>query len=303
MSLTYKFQIFHDQVKIKLLIKVFMNLENNFQLNKDDFEAIKNFKELLRIIHMLKDEKQGCPWHQSQSHESLSEYLLEESYEFISAVPNKKEMTEELGDILFQVMLHSEIGNEKKEFQLKDVINNLNLKIKSRHPYVFQKKKKVTLNQASEIWRAIKDESRNKTESDNISNRLKIGLKKLSPPNGSRKISEEISEYGFQWVDSNQIIDKVNEEIKELIEAITSKNKLNINEELGDVFFTLISLASFLDINYEEAIRSANTKFLNRFEIIEKIIGDRIKEQSNKTFQELWIRAKENLKILQTKND
>jgi len=146
------------------------NEKNQKLINQSDKEAIDKFKELIINIHLLQDEEEGCPWHQSQTHETLIPYLLEESNEFISALKtkNKKNIAEELGDILLQIMLHSEISCKQNEFELKDVINILNQKIISRHPYIFTKKKKISLKEANQIWEEQKRlESRSNEDSEN----------------------------------------------------------------------------------------------------------------------------------------
>tara|TARA_Y100001970_G_scaffold183190_1_gene222795 strand:+ start:128 stop:580 length:453 start_codon:yes stop_codon:yes gene_type:complete len=144
------------------------NEKNKKLINQSDEEAIDNFKKLIMNIHLLQDEEEGCPWHKSQTHETLIPYLLEESNEFISAltIKNKKNMAEELGDILLQIMLHSEISYKQNEFELKDVINLLNKKIISRHPYIFKKKKKISIEEAHKIWEDQKRFERGKNNKD-----------------------------------------------------------------------------------------------------------------------------------------
>ena len=146
------------------------NKENKKKINDSDVKAVDNFQKLIRNIHLLYDDKEGCPWHTSQTHETLLPYLLEESNELVNAflMKNKKNIPEELGDVLLQIMLHSEIGSKQKEFELREVIDLLNQKIISRHPYIFTKKKKISLKEANQIWEEQKRlESRSNEDLEN----------------------------------------------------------------------------------------------------------------------------------------
>ena len=137
-----------------------MSSNDRYTLKKNsDLETLESFKILISNIKSLKDKTWGCPWQKIQSHKSLIPFLHEESNEFIDAIYEKKadNICEELGDLLLQVMLHAEIGFEKKEFELNDVIKNLNKKIINRHPYIFKKKEKVSLEKSQQIWENIKN--------------------------------------------------------------------------------------------------------------------------------------------------
>jgi len=266
-------------------------------MEEADIEALENFKELIKNIHAIRNKKHGCPWHKEQTHETLIEYLIEESKEYIETVidKNKKNMQEELGDILFQIMLNAEIAQETNEFELKDIIDGLNKKIKSRHPYVFQRSEKISIEEANRIWNRAKNEEK-KCE-QNFYKRLNIEskLKYLTPVNGTATIADTCKRFGFTWRDVEQIMDKIDEEMKELREAINIKNESNIYEEFGDVFFTVINLALFLDINHQDSLRSANLKFMKRLRFIEKTAGDRINKLSNNDFRKFWQLAKKHL--------
>tara|TARA_Y100001978_G_scaffold56724_1_gene51043 strand:- start:955 stop:1386 length:432 start_codon:yes stop_codon:yes gene_type:complete len=139
-------------------------INKDFNSNKSDMEAIDNFRELIQNIHKLHDAKEGCPWHKSQTHESLMPFMFEESNEFKNALKSKNidNIADELGDILLQVMLHSEISRINNGFSIKDVITKLNKKILIRHPYIFEKKVKVTLKEANNIWKKRKEREKRK---------------------------------------------------------------------------------------------------------------------------------------------
>ena len=277
-----------------------MSSNNRYKLeNNSDLETINSFKILISNIKALKDKTWGCPWQKIQSHISLIPFLHEESSEFIDAIYEKKadNICEELGDLLLQVMLHAEIGYEEKEFELNDVIKNLNKKIINRHPYIFNKKEKVSLEKSQQIWEDIKNlEKESPYKKSSISRNLNLKIKNLPPTIGTDRITNVVKEYGFKWESTDQILEKLEEEINELKEAIKSKNDSDIKNEFGDVYFTLLNLSNFLKLNPESALQKTNKKFLDRFSIIEHHAGDNIKKQTPKDFQRLWQIAKQKLK-------
>ena len=276
-----------------------MSSNNRYKLeNNSDLETINSFKILISNIKALKDKTWGCPWQKIQSHVSLIPFLHEESNEFIDAIYEKKadNICEELGDLLLQVMLHAEIGYEKKEFELNDVIKNLNKKIINRHPYIFNKKEKVSLKKSQQIWVNIKNlEKEAPHMKSSISRNLNLKIKNLPPTIGTDKITNVVKEHGFKWESTDEIFKKLEEEINELKEAIKSKNDSEIKNEFGDIYFTLLNLSNFLKINPESALQKTNIKFLDRFSIVEEHAGDNIKKQTPKDFQRLWQIAKQKL--------
>ncbi len=266
--------------------------------NNSDLETINSFKILISNIKALKDKTWGCPWQKIQSHVSLIPFLHEESNEFIDAIYEKSadKICEELGDLLLQVMLHAEIGYEEKKFALNDVIKNLNKKIINRHPYIFNKKEKVSLKKSQQIWANIKNlEKEAPYMKSSISRNLNLKIKNLPPTVGTDKITNVVKEHGFKWESTDEIFKKLEEEINELREAIKSKNDSEIKNEFGDIYFTLLNLSNFLKINPESALQKTNIKFLDRFSIVEEHAGDNIKKQTPKDFQRLWQIAKQKL--------
>jgi len=276
-----------------------MSSINRYKLeNNSDLETINSFKKLISNIKALKDKTWGCPWQKIQSHISLIPFLYEESNEYIDAIyeKNADNMCEELGDLLLQVMLHAEIGYEEQEFALNDVIKNLNKKIINRHPNIFKKKEKVSLEKSQQIWENIKNSEKETPHMESsISKNLNMKIKNLPPIVGTDKITNVVKEYGFKWESTDQIFKKLEEEINELKEAIKSNNNSEIKNEFGDIYFTLMNLSNFLKINPESALQKTNKKFLDRFSIIEQHAGDNIKKQTSKDFQRLWQIAKQKL--------
>ncbi len=276
-----------------------MSSNNRYKLkNNSDLETINSFKILISNIKALKDKTWGCPWQKIQSHVSLIPFLYEESNEFIDAIyeKNADNICEELGDLLLQVMLHAEIGYEEKKFALNDVIKNLNKKIINRHPYIFNKKEKVSLKKSQQIWENIKNLEKEASHmKSSISRNLNLKIKNLPPTVGTDKITNVVKKYGFKWEGTDEIFKKLEEEINELKEAIKSKDDSEIKNEFGDVYFTLLNLSNFLRINPESALQKSNIKFLDRFSIVEEHAGDNIKKQTPKDFQRLWQIAKQKL--------
>ena len=276
-----------------------MSSNNRYNIqNNSNLETLESFKNLIYNVKSLKDKTWGCPWQKIQSHISLIPFLYEESSEFTDAIyeKNANNICEELGDLLLQIMLHAEIGYEEKEFELNDVIKNLNQKIINRHPYIFNKKEKVSLEKSQQIWEDIKNlEKESPYKKSSISRNLNLKIKNLPPTIGTDRITNVVKEYGFKWESTDQILEKLEEEINELKEAIKSKNDSDIKNEFGDVYFTLLNLSNFLKLNPESALQKTNKKFLDRFSIIEHHVGDNIKQQTTKDFQRLWKVAKRTL--------
>ena len=277
-----------------------MSSNNRYNIqNNSNLETLESFKNLIYNVKSLKDKTWGCPWQKKQSHISLIPFLHEESIEFTDAIyeKNANNICEELGDLLLQIMLHAEIGYEEKEFELNDVIKNLNKKIINRHPYIFNKKEKVSLEKSQQIWEDIKNlEKESPYKKSSISRNLNLKIKNLPPTIGTDRITNVVKEYGFKWESTDQILEKLEEEINELKEAIKSKNDSDIQNEFGDVYFTLLNLSNFLKLNPESALQKTNKKFLDRFSIIEHHARDNIKQQTPKDFQRLWEIAKRTLK-------
>tara|TARA_Y100000589_G_C27119999_1_gene615997 strand:+ start:83 stop:910 length:828 start_codon:yes stop_codon:yes gene_type:complete len=257
-------------------------------------DALNEFKELLDNINAIRDREEGCPWHKSQTHKTLLPYLLEESYEFIEAIENQdiNNMREELGDILLQIMLHSEIEYEKEKFSIKEVINYLNKKIKDRHPHIFLQKEKISIEEAEERWNKLKISNYKENHKDSISDNLLSKITYLEPIKATGIISDEVNKFGFEWDNYNQILDKIHEEVEELRIALQNENEKSIHEEFGDIFFTLINLSYFLKIKSTEALNKANKKFIKRFAFIEKKLNGRVGITNRNEFKKFWDFAK-----------
>lgn len=260
---------------------------------KEEILLRKQFSNLRDIIATLRGPD-GCPWDKKQTHESLKKYLIEESFEVIDAINRGDEdlLVEELGDVLLQVMLHAQIGEDEGFFTIDDVIEGVSNKMVRRHPHVFGTEKAQNAEEVMTIWDDIKKQEKGKVES------LLDGVG-FEIPNLIRayEIQKKAASVGFDWRDIRPALEKVQEEIKELEEEMEkdSINEVLLTDEFGDILFALVNVARFLKIQPEEALFRANEKFKRRFQYIENRVKESGKIFSDYTLEELdqyWDAAK-----------
>ena len=259
------------------------------------------FYKLTQVVKQLRDPVEGCPWDLKQTHESLLKYLVEESYEFIAAVENKdtKEMEDEIGDVLLQVLLHCQFASEKKDFDIESVSKNLADKMIRRHPHVFEKKQEgIDAEQVVSNWEEIKQTEKSEEPKSLIDD----SYLKFPALFAANKIGKKTNKISFDWDNAAQVSYKVEEEWQELKEEIVSHNessseesKLRMFEEMGDFLFSAAQLARHLKIDPEEACRQANKKFLKRFQKMELLIKDAgldINQMNQKEMDHYWDQVK-----------
>ena len=252
----------------------------------------KTFDELVSIIKKLRDPKDGCPWDLKQTHESLKGYLLEESYEVLEAIDNPDDpelLREELGDVLLQVVLHSQIADDNDQFSIEEVVSGLNQKLIERHPHVFGDAKVKDDKEVTENWEKIKAEKKKDSENQSLLSSLPKSLPALLRAD---KIGSRVAKVGFDWESSQGAIEKTKEELEEFLTALESSENDRIADELGDLLFCLAQIARKLSLNPEELLQSANTKFEHRFRHMEVNAGDDLGKLSAEKLQELWKIAK-----------
>ncbi|MEW5784318.1 MAG: nucleoside triphosphate pyrophosphohydrolase [Bacillota bacterium] len=234
----------------------------------------------------------GCPWDKEQTHISLRQYLVEEAYEVIAAIERADDagLKEELGDVLLQVIFHSEIAREEGRFNLDEVIAEVSAKLIRRHPHVFGTESAATISQVINRWEQIKKREKGKASSSSIS--VDHGLPALLR---AYKIQKRAANLGFDWPFLEGALDKLTEEIAELADAYRQGNTGKIEEEYGDYLFAAVNVARFLKINPELALGKANCKFLRRFQYIEQQVTQKGKTITDYTLDELdrwWNEAK-----------
>ena len=231
------------------------------------------FKKVIQVMAKLRS-KEGCPWDMKQNHESLKPYLIEEVYEVIEAIElsDSELLKEELGDLFLQVIFHSQIASEAGKFDLKDVTDFLSKKLIDRHPHVFKKSKENTSESILQNWEINKRNQRNKKKDESS---VLDGVPRSMPGlQQAERLQNKASRVGFDWQDTEGPKKKINEELKELEEAIKTKNKTAIKNELGDLLFSVVNLARKLGINPEETIKKSSAKFTDRFHYIETKLSE-----------------------------
>ena len=221
---------------------------------------------LLKVVAMLRG-KHGCPWDREQTLETLRPYLLEEAYELLDAVESgdSTHHMEELGDVLLQVVLHAQIRHEKKHFDFDDVAHAIARKLIRRHPHVFGKAIAKTPQAVIRNWEAIKLTEKpagRRSVIDGVPKHLPALLK-------AQRVQAKAARVGFDWKDHDGVLDKLEEETGELRQALRSKRRDSIQEEIGDVLFSLVNLCRFLAIDAEDALRLTTRKFCRRFKEVE----------------------------------
>ena len=270
-------------------------------MKKISREDLKNLQELpsinkiKKIIQILRDPIDGCPWDIKQNYKSLAPYSIEEAYELVNAIEKNdiSEIKNELGDLLLQVTLISQIASENDDFTFDDVAEAISEKIIRRHPQIFDKDyNKDDLPHDS--WERIKNlETLSKNVAngnvlDNIETNIPAMLKSI-------KIQKRASSLNFDWDNNNQVMKKVDEELNELKEALDKKDKGCIEDELGDLFFTLINLSRHLKLDPEQTLRKSNDKFISRFNALENILDEmnlKWHDLNKNEFKDLWEKAK-----------
>lgn len=252
-------------------------------------ENLNTFQTLVDIVAKLRS-KDGCPWDREQTHKSLREHLLEESYEVLEAIDTGDwpELGVELGDLLLQIVLHAQIAEEAGEFQLADVLSSINRKLINRHPHVFGTVKADTSAEVLHNWEIIKAKEREAKKTSALTS-----VPKHMPALAySQEVQRRVAAVGFDWKDIDGVFEKLDEEMRELKNAKDDKEKAS---EFGDLLFTLVNIARRMGISSESALREANEKFYRRFNYMEDLCRRRGLTFSQLSFDEqnaLWDEAK-----------
>ncbi len=248
----------------------------------------KNLEELIGVIRTLRSPG-GCQWDREQTHNSLRPNMLEEAYEAVDAIDDNdmSHLKEELGDVLLQVILHSQIASEEGEFNLEDVAKGIKDKLIHRHPHVFGNVKVNSTDDILANWDKLKAEEKKhrKSAMDGIS-------KAQSALMSAQKISKKAVKTGFEWPDEASLYECIYSEFKEFKEAKAENDKEHMEEELGDILFAVVNLARWNKIDAEQALLKANKKFEKRFRKMEELAEKPLQELSFEEFDELWKKAK-----------
>ena len=254
---------------------------------------MEKFDKFIDIIKTLRSEN-GCPWDREQTHESLRQNLIEESYEVVESIDNQDmaNLREELGDVLLQIVFHSLIAEEEKAFTMEEVIEEISEKMVRRHPHVFADVSAETSEEVLKNWDEIKKTEKNeKTLGESM-----VRIPKALPANiRAEKVQKKAAKVGFDFADYEEVLGKVYEELKELEEAREKGSICEVEEEFGDLMFSIVNLSRFLKINAENSLTNATNKFINRFVSIELLAArenKRLSDLSIDEMNELWERVK-----------
>ena len=254
--------------------------------------ATEKFDELIKIIKRLQ-APDGCPWDREQTNASLLPFFLEEVYEVIESVDNENwpELKEELGDILLHVVFQAVLAEKNGHFSINDSLDHVNEKLVRRHPHVFGDAKADEAFHAKQNWEAEKHKEKNrKSRLDGVPKTLPALIR-------AQRLQQKASYAGFDWNEVQQVWDKIHEEIQELKEAQSENTKEHIAEEIGDVLFSVVNLARFLDIPAEDALRKTNKKFTDRFARVEEELkkrGKTVEESNLEEMDDIWNKVKQN---------
>lgn len=242
-------------------------------------------QDLIDIMRILRAPG-GCPWDAEQTHESIKKNLIEETYEAVEAI-NKRDnelLCEELGDLLMQIVFHAQMESEKGEFGFDEVVDGVCKKLIVRHPHVFGD---VTVSSVDDVltnWDAIKKKTKGqKTVTDSMFS----VPRELPALMRATKLQKKAADVGFDWPDVSGALDKLEEEIAELREAIAKSDSENISEELGDILFSAVNVSRFIKVDAEESLTAASDKFLARFTKVEALASERSIDMKSASLEEL----------------
>ena len=252
-------------------------------------DQLNAFSRLLDIMDNLREK---CPWDRKQTFHSLRHLTIEETYELGDAIleNNNEEIKKELGDLLLHIIFYAKIGSEKKVFDITDIANQISEKLIRRHPHIYGNLKAYDADEVSSNWEIIKLNEGKKSVLDGVPKALPALVK-------AYRVQEKASSVGFDWDDIDGVLNKVEEELEELRIELTEKKIDNIESEFGDLLFSLINYARFLEINPENALEKTNRKFIKRFKYIESSankVEKKINELSKEEFDFFWQKAKSN---------
>ncbi|MEF2920170.1 MAG: nucleoside triphosphate pyrophosphohydrolase [Acutalibacteraceae bacterium] len=251
------------------------------------------FDDLVQIVKILRAPG-GCPWDREQDHHSIRREFIEETYEVIEAIDTEDTelLKEELGDVLLQVVFHTDIEDDKGTFNIDDVADDICKKMIIRHPHVFSDVTAENTEQVLTNWDKIKMQTKSQKSQSEVLGSISKALPSLMR---SQKIQQKAAKVGFDWENVDGALDKLDEEISELKQAIIQGNQAHIEEELGDVLFSTVNISRFVKTDSEKALYNACEKFISRFSKVEKLANERninMAEAGLEVLDKLWDEAK-----------
>lgn len=269
-------------------------------------EASKDISRLIEIMAALRNPKTGCPWDIEQTFETIKPYTIEEAYEVSDAIERNDmdDLCDELGDLLLQVVFHARMAEEAGEFAFGDVVEAITSKMIRRHPHVFAVSDADTPGAVKLQWDQIKTEEKRlraeRRARRGLTEDFKAGYlgsvqRSFPALTEALKLQERAAKVGFDWSDAEPILDKIEEEIGELRDALREGDKSKVSDELGDLIFAVVNIGRHVDADPEQALRGTNTKFRRRFGHIEQTLeanGETLQEATLERMEEIWQAAK-----------
>lgn len=258
---------------------------------------MSNIEKLLEIMSALRHPQTGCPWDLEQDFASIAPYTVEEAYEVADAIEQEDfdGLRGELGDLLLQVVFHAQMAAEKDLFDFDDVAAAISDKMLRRHPHVFGSDEERARGPVEGSWERIKAEER----SDSADQSVLAGIARAQPAlKRAQKLGERAASVGFDWPDPSGVRDKIHEELDEVAEAVGSRDQGHIEEEIGDLLYSVVNLARHLDVDPEQALSRANRKFERRFRLMETLVADdgqALRDMDLEALERAWRRAKQTL--------
>lgn len=261
--------------------------------NRDE----KALRRLLDIMTALRAEN-GCPWDREQDHKSLRKYVLEEAYEVVDAINQENDdlVVEELGDLLLQIVFHAQLGKEEGRYTFADIADGISDKMIRRHPHVFGTEHCDTADSVLVTWEEVKAKEKAGQPKKHCMMDVPLTFPALYR---GQKIQKKAAEAGFDWDNSDDVRQKILEEMMEVDEAIAQKDKGHLEEEMGDLLFSVVNWCRFHHVDAEEALRDSNEKFIKRFHCMKDLIascGKSLEDMSLSEMDEYWERAKKALR-------
>jgi MazG family protein len=257
--------------------------------------AAEKFDRLLALMARLRAPG-GCPWDREQTFDSIKPYTLEETYEVLDAIDRRDwpDLAEELGDYILQAVFYAQMASEQGLFSIEDALEAINRKLLRRHPHVFGEESAETAGDVKRIWSEVK--AAEKAAQGRQEEGLLAGVPRVLPALvEAQQITSRAAQVGFDWENPEQVLEKLQEEASEFTEARRGGSPAALENELGDMLFTLVNLARFVKLDPEQALRATNAKFRRRFGYIERKLAERGKKPADATLEEmeaLWQEAK-----------
>ncbi len=263
-------------------------------MSKKGFSLQNDLDSIVAIMDRLRSPE-GCPWDGEQDYKTLIPYVIEEAYEVVSAIDagTPEELKEELGDLLFQIIFLCRLAKEDGHFDISDVISGSIEKMVRRHPHVFEDTVAETADEVVKNWVQIKEEE--KKNAGKKGGYLSDVPEHFPALLRAHKVSKKAARTGFEWKSVEGVLEKVSEELGEFKEALIDGNRAAVEEELGDLLFSIVNVGRFVKVDPEEALRKTTIKFIRRFHYIEKKLGEtgcELREASIEEMESLWDEAK-----------